>query len=132
MGEEDIFEYDEDDYLTLRANEHEELRFEYTKKGLLKKITDNTKRTKELRYNIYGQPTIIKEFDNTLTRIYYDKEKQVPKKIRDGLDSSTLLFRNNTSDSNKILPITITSNPLFFFWNRSVYTRTILGLFNWH
>ena len=39
LGEKDIFEYDEDDYLTLRGNEHEEMTFEYTKKGLLKELT---------------------------------------------------------------------------------------------
>ncbi|CAA6798537.1 MAG: Unknown protein, partial [uncultured Sulfurovum sp.] len=61
------------------------MKFEYTKKGLLSKLTNQFKQTKELRYNIYGQPTLIKEFDGIVTRIYYDQEKQVPKKIRDGL-----------------------------------------------
>jgi RHS repeat-associated protein len=98
LGEKDTFEYDEDDYLILRGNEHEEMKFEYTDKGLLKKLTNQFDQTKELRYNDYGQPTLIKEFDDIITRIYYDKKKQVPRKIRDGLDNSTYLLHNENNE----------------------------------
>jgi len=55
------------------------MKFEYIKKGLLKKLTNQFDQTKELRYNIYGQTTLIKEFDGVVTRIYYDKKQQLPK-----------------------------------------------------
>jgi len=74
------------------------MKFEYTKKGLLKKLTNQFNQTKELRYNIYGQPTLIKEFDNIITRIYYDKEQKVPRKIRDAEDNTTHLLHNENSE----------------------------------
>jgi type VI secretion system secreted protein VgrG len=81
LDEKDYFEYDEDNYLTLRGNDQEEMKFEYTDKGLLKKLTNQFDQTKELRYNDYGQPTLIKEFDGIITRIYYDTAILILKKI---------------------------------------------------
>jgi YD repeat-containing protein len=102
-GNEEYFIYDEDNYLLERGDAYSSITFEYTPKGLLSKLTDEVGRVKELRYNIWGQPTVIKEFNTVLTRIYYDKATQQPIKVRDGLDNVVRFEHDERGNLTKVI-----------------------------